>query len=252
MIEIVGKGRIGGMVAALARAAGVEHRLLGRGEPLGEGPGPVLVATRNDDLEAVLSMVPAARGADLVFVQNGVLAPWLRARGWGQGTIGVLYVAVDAPGAAPRPGGVSVFCGPQAGAVARLLDGGGVPARAVGVEELRAEVGVKLAWICVLGVLGQATGLRAGEVAEAHEDALRALCEELRPVLVDDPDTAAPADLVERVGAYARAVGHYRTTLKEWPWRTGWLLQAAARQGRRLPLHEEWLRRAGVPPPFSA
>ncbi len=248
MITVAGAGRIGGMMVSLARGRGEEVAVVGRGGPIGAGEGPILVCTRNDDLEDVLGRTEPARRADLVFVQNGVVAPWARAHGLAAPTVGVLYIAVDRVGATPVPGASSPFHGPHAAAVVTLLRSGGLPAHSVDEAGLREEVGLKLAWICVLGVLGQALAVTAGEVVSEQPAAVRALCEELRPVLRGDPDTDAPVDLVERVMDYSRSVAHYRTTVKEWPWRTGWLLASAQRQGIPLPLHREWLRRAG----FSA
>lgn len=262
-LTVVGVGRIGGMMAGLGRGAGWAVQEVGRTGPAAEvgGQGPVVVCTRNDDLEEVLARTPPDRRGDLVFVQNGVLAPWLRARGLEtrtvapgrtaapahtQTTIGVLYVAVDRPGARPVPGAASIFAGPHAATVAGLLDSGGVTAREARDElDLRQEVGTKLAWICVLGVLGEALAATVGQVLEAHEGDVGALCEELAPALAAGPDTAAAPDLVARVLAYSRSVAHYRTAVKEWPWRTGWLLAQAATAGVDLPLHRRWLERAG-------
>lgn len=254
-LVVVGAGRIGGMVVDLARRQGVEVAVAGRQGPVATtgGRGPVLVCTRNDALADVVARTPGDRRDDLVFVQNGVLAPWLRARGLAGATIGVLYVAVDRPGAPPVPGAPSVFMGPQARAVAALLAAGGVPAReAAHPLDLRREVGTKLAWICVLGVLGEALALPVGQLVVDHAAGITSLCEELAPVLAADPDTAANPDLVPQVLAYSRSVPHYRTAVKEWPWRTGWLLQAAARAGIDLPQHRAWLVRAGHGPQLSA
>lgn len=233
-------------MAELASGQGAEVAVVGRAGRIGEGEGPILVCTRNDDLAEVLARTEPARRADLVLVQNGVLAPWARRAGLADPTIGVLYVAVDRVGATPVPGGSSAFHGRHAARVVGLLRGGGLPAQEVDEAGLRSEVGLKLAWISVLGVLGQALQATAGEVVKGQSGALRALCDELRPVLRGDPDTDAPVDLVERVRDYSRSVAHYRTTVKEWPWRTGWLLASAERQGFPLPLHRDWLRRAGL------
>ncbi len=44
------------------------------------------VATRNDALDQVVQATPAERRKDLVWMQNGMLAPWLDARGLGDST----------------------------------------------------------------------------------------------------------------------------------------------------------------------
>lgn len=247
-LTVVGVGRIGGMLVGLGQAAGWRVRSVGRDGPTAavDGAGPVVVCTRNDDLEQVVARTPVDRRGDLVFVQNGVLAPWCRARGLSEATLGVLYVAVDRVGAPPVPGAASVFAGRHAAAVAGLMHGGGVWARTARDEEdLRREVGTKLAWICVLGVLGEALAATVGQVLETQADEVVALCEELAPALAAGPDTAADPELAARVLAYSRSVAHYRTTVKEWPWRTGWLLDQATRAGVALPRHRAWLVRAG-------
>lgn len=56
-------------------------------QPQIQGPaGPIVVCTRNDDLQAVVDATPAERRGDLVFTQNGMLQPWLDARGLGDNT----------------------------------------------------------------------------------------------------------------------------------------------------------------------
>lgn len=49
-------------------------------------PGPIIVCTRNDDLQGVVDATPEDRSKDLVFTQNGMLQPWLDARGLGDNT----------------------------------------------------------------------------------------------------------------------------------------------------------------------
>lgn len=44
------------------------------------------VCTRNDDLEDVISRTPPARREDLVFLQNGVLGPFLDKHGLAKNT----------------------------------------------------------------------------------------------------------------------------------------------------------------------
>ena len=52
-----------------------------RGEPIPTGSGPIVVATRNDALDGIVDAVPVERRSDLVFIQNGMLEPWLEQRG---------------------------------------------------------------------------------------------------------------------------------------------------------------------------
>lgn len=257
-LVIVGRGRIGTMTASFAAQAHVPCTLLGRDddpEPVMQRhPGrPILVATRNDAVEGLLADVHPDNLADLVFVQNGMIRPVLEAHGVLGATQGVLTVAVPRIGATPEPGGESVFWGPWATEIAWLLSQGGVPARAVPeLDVYLREVGVKLAWICIFGLLGSATGLTVGEVARRHRGDVVDLCAELAPVLNLSLDTTLPVTpLAERILEYSHAIPSFRATLKEWPWRNGWLIDAAAQLGLGLPRHAAWLalaRRAAVGP----
>ena len=250
-LVVVGRGRIGTMVADLARRARVPVTLLGRSddpravsEP---NPGrPVLVATRNDDLPGVIEDVHPDNRADLVFVQNGMLGPWLAERGLGNTTQGLLYVAVTAVGARPQPGGDSIFWGPWASEVAALLGQGGVPARAVPDRaSWQREVAIKFTWNAVLGLLGEATGLSVGPIARQHRAEVEGLCAELAPVLSRALGVSLPVrPLCDAVLAYSETIPDYPARLKEWPWRNGWLVAEAAAQGVALPRHSAWLARA--------
>lgn len=250
-LVIVGRGRIGTMVAGFAARAHVPCTLLGRDdhpEPVAAPhPGrPILVATRNDAVEGLISDVHPDNLPDLVFVQNGMIRPLLAAHGLLGATQGVLTVAVPRIGAPPEPGGDSVFWGPWATEIAALLSGGGVPARAVRDEEVYLrEVGVKLAWICIFGLLGSATGLSVGEVARRHRGDVMDLAAEVAPVLNLALDTTLPVTpLAERILEYSHAIPNFQASLKEWPWRNGWLIDAAAQTGLLLPRHAGWLAQA--------
>lgn len=244
-------GRIGDLLVGLAAAQGWQVFPVSRTrDTVGlERTGrraPIVVCTRNDDLEGLVDRVHPERTRDLVFVQNGMVQPWLAEHGLAGSTQGVLYVAVPKVGDTPVGGGTSVFTGPWAEELAGLLAGGGISAEAVGPEAYAREVAVKLAWICTFGLLGEATGARVGQVATVHSDDVRALCEELQPLLAREPglDLDATA-LSERLLAYGRSIPHFPSRLKEWRWRNGWVVSAAAAHGLALPLHTAWLERAG-------
>jgi hypothetical protein len=58
-----------------------------------EGDGPVIVATHCSHLDDVLEQTPRSRWADLVFLQNGMLQPWLTTRNLHQNTQALLYMS---------------------------------------------------------------------------------------------------------------------------------------------------------------
>ncbi len=250
-IAIIGAGRVGGALAALSAERGVASSLITREEgwqALDAEPGePVIVAVRNDDLDAVLERVPAPRRGDLVFVQNGMLRPWLRERKLDDGTRGLLFFAVPKRGAAADPGGTSPFVGPHAARVAAWLRGLGLPAQEVEAGAF-AEVELeKLIWNCAFGLLCQVHDAPVGGVVEEHGAELRALVAEMVRVGAAGMGTELELDpLVGRLCAYSRSIPDYQGAVKEWRWRNGWFVEAAREHGIATPTHAALLRRAGL------
>ena len=60
--------------------------VLKRGDAIPPGSGPLIIATRNDALAGIAEATPAERRGDLVFIQNGMLQPWLDSHGLGDNT----------------------------------------------------------------------------------------------------------------------------------------------------------------------
>jgi ketopantoate reductase len=255
-LAVVGaEGRIGHLVMGMAdarwRPLAVTRELdpAGLARPVRANRLPILVCTRNRDLDDVVASVHPSRHRDLVFVQNGMVQPWLQERGLGECTQGVLWVAVPRRGDPPVPGGTSVFHGPWAGAIARLLGEHGVAAAAVDSVAYQREVAVKLAWICIFGVLGSATKLRVGDLARDHAADVAALAQELHPLLAREPGLDLDAaQLVDRLQAYSARIPDFPSSMKEWRWRNGWQIDAARRHGVETPCFSEWLAKAGGPP----
>lgn len=249
-VTILGAGRVGGALAArspipvalVTREAGWEA-LDG---PVGE---PVVVAVDNAGLDAALARVPAARRPDLVFVQNGVLEPWLFAHGLQDSTRALLYFAVPRRGAAIEPGGTSVLTGPHAESLATWLRAMGLPVEVVARDAFAAAMLEKLIWNCAFGLLCQRFDCTVGEVLEHQDEVMGALVHELlatgRAALGVDVD--APP-LLQRLRAYSRAIASYRGAVKDWPWRNGWFVTAAAAHHVPTPTHITLLREAGVLP----
>lgn len=246
MLTVLGAGRVGTTLAELARRQGIEVALLRRGEPIPDGGGPIVVCTRNDDVAAVLEACP--RVDDLVFVQNGALLPWLRERGVGELTQGQLWFAVPAVGASPHAGAPSPFFGRHARFMVTLLQRGGLDARVLDTSDaLAVEVGTKLAWLSVYGLLGD---LHRETVlaSAARADEVRARVEELLPVCAAGLGAAGAADeVVARLQAYSLEVGSWRASVKEWRWRDGWLRAVAVAAAIPMPLHRAACASLGLP-----
>lgn len=247
---IIGAGRVGQALETRAAMRGRPCVLISRKagwESLhAEGSGPILVATRNDDLDAVLARVPPERHGDLVLVQNGMLRSWASEAGLSQPTRGLLFFAVPARGDDLDPGGVSPFTGPRAAAVVRWLQDIDVPASVVPESEFRGVELEKLAWNCAFGLLCERHGVSVGEVVVRHHDELSALVAEFNAVGGAALEVQLPlAPLVERLCAYSKSIPTYRGAVKEWPWRNGWFVAQSAALGMPMPVHDRLLRAIG-------
>lgn len=254
---VIGAGRIGSALHQLAPAAIGLSSLHGRGiglitrthgwEVLQGGAGEaIVVAVRNDDLDAVLARVPEHRREDLVFVQNGMLRPWLAERGLTTTTRGLLFMAVAKRGDPIQPGGVSPFCGPRAAAVVDALNGLGVPAEVVAPERFVAIELEKLIWNCAFGLCCEAFDASVGEVVDRQADELRELVAELLEVGERVFGITLELDrLVERLCAYSRSIPDYRGAVKEWRWRNGAFVLAAEQYAVATPNHARLLRMTG-------
>lgn len=221
MVTVVGAGRVG---LALA-AASAEVVLVGRPDGPDDRPlapsGPILVAVRNDDVDAVVARVPEARRRDLTFVQNGMIRPHLEASGLGGCTRGLLFFAVPTRGAPITPGAPSPFTGPRAAEVVGVLQRAGVPAEEVGDAAFRALELEKLLWICVMGEVCDAADVTVGEAVERHHDAIEAAVARYRPAAEAALGASLP-DAVARLDAYSRSIPDWRASVKERAWRNGW------------------------------
>lgn len=247
-VDLIGQGRVGtalrGRLAAIGRLGQVVDRA---GPPLSvDRQGPALVCTRNDDLEAVLEAAPPSRRLDLVFVQNGMLEPWLTSKGLAGATRGLLFFAAASRGEDALPGPEpSPFCGPHAAWVVGALEHAGIPSREVdrrAFDELALE---KLVWNCAFGVLCEALDESVGGACGSHPGAVEALCSELIEAGASALGLSVDlALMVERLVAYSLSIPEYRGAVKEWRWRNGWF----ATLDRALPEHEAALRQAGRDP----
>ena len=138
---IVGGGRVGSALMDMGDGSDVMVR---RGDKVQGPPGPIIVCTRNDDLEGVLEATPADRRDDLVFIQNGMLQPWLDSKGLGDNTQVLVYFAVAKKGEAPtdgktdtNPEGLTAAYGKHAAAVASRLHQAGLSCKVLDENEFR-------------------------------------------------------------------------------------------------------------------
>jgi hypothetical protein len=233
---VLGAGRIGTALAGMA----TESTLVRRGEPLPRHTGPIVVCTRNDDLPEVVSLVPAGRHRDLVFVQNGLLGAWLKSQELEESTQALLYFAVPTIGAPPEDGGGTVVCGPWADAFCGLLAAGGLACTSVGPTAYNGSAAVKFLWICVLGVICDRFGCTVGEAVSERHAEVAALAEELSSIVCSELGIGRIEDLPKELADYSMTIPGYRASVKEWRWRNGWIWERS-----QTPLHRLWLEESG-------
>jgi len=228
---IIGAGRVG---AALQRMGDGADVVVKRGEqfPALPQPLPILIATRNDALAGIVEATPPNRREDLVFMQNGMLQPFLDARGLGDATQVLIYFAVAKLGEMPtdgvtdlEPEGLTAACGKHAAAVAARLHRQGLACRVLPPDAFRACMLEKLIWISAFMLVGAAhPGATVGDVERQHSAEVRALIEELAQGTSAAAGVEFGPRLADRLCAYARAVAHFPTAVKEFEWRNGWFV----------------------------
>ncbi|KAG5175306.1 hypothetical protein JKP88DRAFT_271006 [Tribonema minus] len=257
MTVIVGKGRIGN---ALYEMGDGTDTLVGRSTTIPDGQGPIYVCTRNDDLENVILRTPPSRRDDLVFLQNGILGPFLAKHGLSNNSQALIYFAVAKQGEKPidgvtdvNPEGLTAATGKWAPAFKERLSTGGLSCHILNTTEFTAQSFEKHIWICAFMLVGVKHGASVGEVESTHGEEVRRLIDELLAATAAKYGARFRAGAPDRLCAYARSVAHYPTAVKEWAWRNGfyWALSKEALAAGRpdpTPLHTAMLRQAGVLP----
>eukprot|EP00258_Populus_trichocarpa_P037835 XP_024453854.1 uncharacterized protein LOC18094378 isoform X1 [Populus trichocarpa] len=265
---IVGVGRVG---RALQEMGSGQDLLVKRGEPVPlDFEGPILVCTRNDDLDAVLEATPKPRWsvndwvdadslADLVFFQNGMLEPWFQSKGLGDADQVLAYFAVSKLGEPPtdgktdtNPEGLTAAYGKWASAVAARLNAGGLSCKVLDKEAFQKQMLEKLIWISAFMLVGaRHPGATVGVMEKEFHSEVSSLITELASAAAAEKGIVFEEAIEERLCAYARAVAHFPTAVKEFKWRNGWfysLSEKAVSEGKPdpCPLHTSWLKELKV------
>ncbi len=255
---IVGGGRIG---STLASFGGGKDVILKRGEPFPTEPaeGPIFICTRNDALKGIIDATPEHRRGDLVFMQNGMLGPFLEENGLADATQVLLYLAVSKMGEAPidgitdtNPEGLTAAKGKWADAFAARIAQGGLTCRTLEGDEYTKAMLEKHVWICAFMLCGALNGgVTVGEVESEHRDQLAGLVSELCSAGEAELGVKLEPGAIDRLCAYARSVAHFPTAVKEFEWRNGWfhgISQRALASGSSdpMPLHTAGLVKLGV------
>ncbi|KAK9836876.1 hypothetical protein WJX74_010188 [Apatococcus lobatus] len=251
---IVGSGRVGQALAEM----GENDTVVRRGQMV-EGPqGPIVVCTRNDALEDVVNATPEERRRDLVFIQNGMLQPWLAERGLEQNTQVLVYFAVPKAGATPEDGktdanpeGLTAAWGLHAEAVATRLHANNLACKVLEKDAFQRSMLEKLIWISSFMLIGTKHKVNVGEVESKHTDEVAGLMKELGGVGGAELGVQLDDKFVERLLAYARSVASFPTAVKEFYWRNGWFhriteRETAAGKPDPFPTHTALLQEVGA------
>ena len=253
---IVGAGRVGQALSKMSKGLDV---VIKRGQAITGPPGPIIVTTRNDDLEAVVEATPVERRKDLVFIQNGMLKPWLDAKGLEDNTQVLVYFAVAKLGDSPtdgvtdlNPEGLTAAYGEHAQAIADRLHAAGLSCKVLNKTDFKKSMLEKLIWICSFMLVGaRHGGCTVGEVESTYTSEVKTLIGELAAAGGAALGVESEDGIEARLCAYGRSVAHFPTAVKEFTWRNGWfygLSNLAQENGQPdpCPNHTAWLKEIGA------
>lgn len=224
---IIGHGRIGSLLYELN---GKKDTLLtSRSDDIPNIDGPIYVCTRNNDLEAIIDKCPPSKRENLVFVQNGILTPYLKNKGLEENTQALVYFAVSKLGQAPidsitdtNPEGLTAVTGKWADDFKSRLNAADLACNVLDKELWTVAMLEKHIWICAFMAVGAKYGCSVGQVERKHSEEIRTVIGELGRTATLETEVSFPAGLDDRLCAYARSVAHFPTALKEFEWRNGW------------------------------
>ena len=219
---IIGAGRIGSFLHSLRPNAKLMHRQDAFPQ---DSSGPIYLCVRNDDLPELLAKVPKSRYQDLIFLQNGMILPFLQAHQLEQATQGILYFAVAKIGAPAEDGNGTVVWGKWSDDLCQLLASGGIECRAVSQKDFLGAMTEKLLWNAIFGLLCEAHHCTVGEVISSHQSEALELLSELQPIVEDYCHIHSSPNLWQNLRDYTLKIPDYQGALKELKWRNGWFLQ---------------------------
>lgn len=221
--EIIGGGRIGGTLAEAGYCV-----ILGREDSVDPyGVGPILVATRNDALDGIVSKCPENRRKDLVFMQNGYLDDFLESKGLQSNTQVLLYLSVTGKGVAPidgvttvNPEGLTAATGEWAQAFADRLARLNLKCNVVSSEDYRPAMFEKLMWISTYMLVGAAKECKTvGQAGSEYGDIVEQVVNELVSAVSAKEGIVFPDGTLARLKAYTDVVADFPCAVKEFEWR---------------------------------
>lgn len=240
---IVGNGRIGG---ALSKAGNCV--VLGRGDPIdADGEGPILLATRNDALDAIVDDCPEHRRKDLVFLQNGYLDDFLERKGLSDNTQVLLYLSVPAKGVPPtdgvtvfNPEGLTASTGEWAQAFADRLAAIDLKCNVVSSQDYRPAMFEKLMWISTYMLVGAANDCATvGDAGKDHGETVERIVTELVAAVSAREGIVFPVGTMDRLKSYTDVVADFPCGVKEFEWRNQYFWDLG---DDAVPIHNGLLR----------
>lgn len=235
-LNVIGAGRLGCFFAGLSKS-----KVYGRQDELvGFEKGPILVATRNDDLAAVVGLVPKNRHDDLVFLQNGMYFDHVKKLGVEHATYMLVYFAISAKGEKPVDGGETVITGKYSDFFSELLKNEEIAIDVVSRDTFLQKMYQKLLWSVIFGLLCKVYGLSVGELVETHRSDISELTRELSLVIEECEGVRLPDSTEQALCDYSQSISAYKGDVKEWSWRNGWFIDR-----KKTPLHQNLLSKVG-------
>ena len=221
--EIIGAGRIGSLLAEAGNAVVLGRE--GRIDP--NKSGPILIATRNDALDVIVDNCPENRRKDLVFMQNGYLDNFLKAKGLLDNTQVLLYLSVTAKGVAPidgvtsfNPEGLTAATGLHAQSFADRLAALNLKCNVVDAAAYRPAMFEKLIWISTYMLVGTAKECASvGQAGSEYKDLVESVIQELTAAVSAAEGINFPDGTIERLAAYTDVVANFPCAVKEFEWR---------------------------------
>ncbi len=244
-ITVIGAGRMGTMFSRVSDIEpNIQLTLLRRGQTKILESGPIVVCTRNDDLDGVLEFIPTDRWSDLIFIQNGMLQAWFQKHNIVNPTQALVYVAVSTKGEMPSDGERTVVTGPQAENFKWIMQTLGLVCRLVSKEQFTNEMVEKYLWNCVFGLLCQVHGCSVGLLVKERRLEIDNFTMELLTIcqkqLQFQLSSTQTSELIDRLCLYSTSIYDYKGAVKEWSWRNGWLIKSGEPQF----LHKNYLEKS--------
>merc|ERR1711988_151807 len=242
-----------------------------------DGKGPIYVCTRNNVLEEIIQLTPENRKEALVFLQNGMLLPFLASYGLEKNTQVLVFFAVSKLGETPidgitdkNPEGLTAANGKWANDIAAILkENGQLTCHVLEDDKFQQAMYEKLIWICSIMLIGQTqaklTGetVTVGDVESKYKEEVSKLIIELKNGLencnicnfthTDQEEGGKEVYenndqvVVDRLLAYSRSVAHFPTGVKEIEWRNGYFLDLSKKMQEEgiedpFPYHSKLMR----------